>query len=79
MHPGLGPGSYELKFSVTEDPSSSYFDIHSVEATVTVTVKSLPEEAVRKSGSIRLQGATAEEFVEKSGGVSGCLCTQVLG
>lgn len=69
MHPGLGEGSYELKFSVTEDPSSAYFDVHTVQATVTVTVKSIPEEAVRKSGSVRLQGSTAEEFVEKSGAV----------
>lgn len=69
MQPGLREGTYELKFLVTEEPSSNYFEVHSVEATVTVTVKSIPEEAVRKSGSIRLQGATTEEFVEKSGGV----------
>lgn len=69
MYPGLGEGSYELKFLVTEEPRSGYFDIHSVQATVTVTVKSIPEEAVTKSGSIRLRGSTTEEFVEKSGTV----------
>lgn len=70
MYPGLSEGTYELKFLVTEDPSSNYFESHAVEATVTVTVKSIPEEAVRNSGSIRLHGATTEEFVEKSGQVS---------
>lgn len=69
MHPGLPEGTYELKFSVNEEAFENYFDQHTVEATVTVTIKSIPEEAVRKSGSIRLQGSTAEEFVEKSGGV----------
>lgn len=29
-----------------------------------VTVKVIPEEAVDKSGSIRLNGITAEEFIE---------------
>lgn len=66
IQPGLRDGVYELKFLVTEDPSSSYFEQHSVKATVTVRVKSIPEEAVIKSGSIRLQGSTTEEFVEKS-------------
>lgn len=36
---------------------------HSVEAIVNVTVKVIPEEAVDKSGSIRLSGVTAEEFI----------------
>lgn len=65
MQPGLREGTYELKFLVTEEPSSNYFELHSVEANVTVTIKSIPEEAVKKSGSIRLQGKSAEEFVEK--------------
>jgi hypothetical protein len=36
---------------------------HSVDATVNVTVKEIPEEAVDKSGSVRIFGITAEEFI----------------
>lgn len=45
---------------------------HSVDATVNVTVKEIPEEAVDKSGSVRMVGVTAEEFIEPlpSGGPS---------
>lgn len=50
-----------LKFEVTEE--SYEIARHTVEAFVNVTVKDLPEEAVKKSGSIRLFGITAEEFV----------------
>jgi hypothetical protein len=37
---------------------------HTVDANVNVTVKQIPEEAVDKSGSIRLMNITAEQFVE---------------
>jgi hypothetical protein len=45
---------------------------HSVDATVNVTVKDISEEAVDKSGSVRLLGLTAEEFIQPnaSGGPS---------
>ena len=36
---------------------------HWVEATVNVTIKEIPEEAVDKSGSIRFVNITAEEFI----------------
>jgi hypothetical protein len=35
-----------------------------VDATVNVTVKYIPEEAVDKSGSVRMFGLTAEEFIQ---------------
>jgi hypothetical protein len=37
---------------------------HSVDATVNVTVKDIPEEAVDRSGSVRMFGLTAEEFIQ---------------
>jgi len=45
---------------------------HSVDATVNVTVKDISEEAVDKSGSVRMFGLTAEEFIQPdaSGGPS---------
>lgn len=43
---------------------------HWVEATVNVTVKVIPEEAVNKSGSIRFIDTSAEEFVIVQRGVS---------
>lgn len=46
---------------VTEE--SAKFPTHSVLATVNVTVKLIPEEAVDKSGSLRFANITAEEFV----------------
>ncbi|KAK7571160.1 hypothetical protein V9T40_014764 [Parthenolecanium corni] len=57
--------TYNLRFKVTEDPQSRKFNRHTKTATVEVTVKDIPEEAVRKSGSIRFEGVTAEQFVEK--------------
>lgn len=59
-------GNYTLRFVVEEDPKTGEFPAHKVRAVVNVTVKGIPEEAVRKSGSIRLEGITIEEFVEKS-------------
>lgn len=65
MRKGTLAGNYTLNFIVTEEPSTGMFPRHEVEATVAVTVKDIPSEAVVKSGSIRLSGVTAEEFVEK--------------
>lgn len=53
-----------MKFLVTEE-APPLIEKHEVEASVQVTVKYIPEEAVKKSGSIRLEGITVEEFVEK--------------
>lgn len=63
MRYGTDEGSYELKFVVTEE--SENIPRHTVEAKVFVSVKNIPEEAVYNSGSIRLNGTTIEEFVEK--------------
>lgn len=43
---------------------------HWVEATVNVTIKEIPEEAVDKSGSIRFVNVTAEEFIIPEADVS---------
>uniref|UniRef100_A0A8D8QW96 DE-cadherin n=2 Tax=Cacopsylla melanoneura TaxID=428564 RepID=A0A8D8QW96_9HEMI len=69
MRNGTHEGSYLLHFNVTEESAS--FKRHTVEATVNVTVKVIPEEAIDKSGSFRLSGITAEEFIEpNSKGIS---------
>jgi hypothetical protein len=47
---------------VTEE--SPRIQRHSVDATVRVVVKKIPEEAVDLSGSLRLANITAEEFIE---------------
>lgn len=54
---------------VTEE-NLNEIPFHWVEATVNVTVKLIPEEAVNKSGSIRFLGTTAEEFITVQRGVS---------
>jgi len=61
MLQGTPAGSYLLTFLVTEE--AQLIPRHTVEATVNVTVKEIPEEAVDKSGSIRFAGITAEEFI----------------
>lgn len=53
--------TYVLEFEVTERRRN--FNEHTVNSTVTVTVKEIPEEAVDRSGSIRLAGISAEEFI----------------
>lgn len=63
MMQGTQSGIYELKFRVTEE--SPWIPRHEVFATVVITVKDIPEEAVRKSGSIRMRGTTTEHFVTK--------------
>lgn len=50
-----------LYVQVTEE--SPLIPRHTVGATVNVTVKEIPEEAVDKSGSIRLYGTSAEDFI----------------
>lgn len=61
MNYGTSNGSYLLEFEVIEE--SRYVPRHTVHATVNVTVKLIPEEAVDKSGSIRFSGITDEEFI----------------
>lgn len=63
MKKGAPEDQYTLNFKVTEE--SPLIPYHQESATVAVTVKYIPEEAVRKSGSIRMQGVTVEEFIEK--------------
>lgn len=61
MRAGTPPGVYALKFHVRDNVRQEEAD-----ATVTVTVKEITEEAVRKSGSIRLTGMDQDEFVRDS-------------
>ncbi|XP_021942527.1 DE-cadherin isoform X2 [Zootermopsis nevadensis] len=70
MLQGTSNNSFLLKFTVTEE--APLIPRHSVDATVNVTVKEIPEEAVDKSGSVRMVGVTAEEFIkpQTSGGPS---------
>lgn len=53
--------TYVLEFEITEQGQK--IEKHTVNSTVVVTVKEIPEEAVDKSGSVRLAGITAEEFI----------------
>lgn len=59
--------TFVLEFEVTEQGQN--IKKHTVNSTVTVTVKEIPEEAVDRSGSIRLAGISAEEFITPSGPV----------
>lgn len=70
MLQGTSDNSFLLMFTVTEE--APLITRHSVDATVNVTVKDIPEEAVDKSGSVRMAGLTAEEFIQPdaSGGPS---------
>ncbi|XP_017769994.1 PREDICTED: DE-cadherin [Nicrophorus vespilloides] len=65
MKSGTQDGEYRLKFIVTEE-HLPLIPKHQVYATVTITVKSIPEVAVKKSGSVRLSGTSIEDFVGKS-------------
>lgn len=58
-------GTYSVHFEVTETHEPT-IETHTVHALVNITVKEIPEEAVVKSGSIRLQKMTPEEFVERN-------------
>lgn len=62
MKQGTPNGTYMLKFNVTEK-NEPLVPFHWVEATVNVSVKEIPEEAVDKSGSIRFVNITAAEFI----------------
>ncbi|KAH9632588.1 hypothetical protein HF086_012395 [Spodoptera exigua] len=62
MKEGTPNGTYLLRFNVTEE-NEPLVPFHWVEATVNVTIKEIPEEAVDKSGSIRFVNITAEEFI----------------
>lgn len=64
--------TFVLEFEVTEQ--SLKISRHTVHSNVTVTVKEIPEEAVDKSGSVRLAGISAEEFITP-GPVSSVLLT----
>ncbi|XP_063374480.1 DE-cadherin [Cydia amplana] len=66
MKTGTPNGTYMLKFNVTEQ-NEPIVPFHWVEATVNVTIKEIPEEAVDKSGSIRFINVTAEEFIVDEG------------
>ncbi|XP_050545953.1 DE-cadherin isoform X3 [Daktulosphaira vitifoliae] len=61
MLQGTREQTYVLEFDITEE--SRLIPRHSVNATVVITVKEIPEEAVDKSGSVRLAGISAEEFI----------------
>lgn len=65
MRPQVPEGVHELQFEV-EERETEYFSAHKVNADVKITVKHIPDIAIKKSGSIRLKGATVEEFVEKT-------------
>jgi hypothetical protein len=53
--------TFVLEFEITEQGAK--IPKHTVNSTVVVTVKEIPEEAVDKSGSVRLAGISAEEFI----------------
>ncbi|XP_074602495.1 neural cadherin isoform X1 [Brevipalpus obovatus] len=54
----VSEGEYFLKFRVYDRKHTQ-----EVSANVTVIVKDIPEEAIHKSGSLRISGATAEDFI----------------
>lgn len=58
-------GTYVVNFQVTEKHEPN-IEEHTVHAIVNITVKEIPEEAVIKSGSIRMQKITPEEFVARN-------------
>ncbi|KAJ8982823.1 hypothetical protein NQ317_010444 [Molorchus minor] len=65
MKPTTNAGTYIVNYEVTESHLPN-IPSHTVKAVVSITVKDIVEEAVRKSGSIRMKGITMEEFVSKS-------------
>nr|XP_023019131.1 DE-cadherin [Leptinotarsa decemlineata] len=64
MKPMAMEGTYVVHYQVTES-NEPVIIRHTVNAVVNITIKVIPEEAVIKSGSIRMYGITKEEFVEK--------------
>ncbi|XP_076261090.1 DE-cadherin [Rhynchophorus ferrugineus] len=69
MYNNIPEGKYSLQFNVTEE-NEPIIPKHTVSANVAVTVKGIPKVAVVKSGSIRIEGITMEDFVQKTNGVS---------
>lgn len=61
MLQGTREQTFTLEFEITEE--SEKIQRHTVNSTVIVTVKEIPEEAVDKSGSVRLAGISAEDFI----------------
>ena len=61
---GTQEGTYSLNFRVIEE--SDIISRHEVEASVEVTIKEIPEEAVDKSGSIRFYDISAEKFIDEN-------------
>lgn len=59
MKSGIHDGRYHLRFKVY-DRKHTQTD---VPANVTVTVKTIPFEAVLNSGSVRISGITDEDFI----------------
>lgn len=59
MKSGTHDGRYHLRFKVY-DRKHTQTD---VPANVTVTVKTIPHEAVLNSGSVRISGITDEDFI----------------
>ena len=59
MKRGAHEGRYDFSVQVRDKQFNK-----EVTSTVTVNVLAISEEAVRKSGSMRLQGITAEEFIQ---------------
>lgn len=70
MKPTTSAGKYVVNYEVTESHEPD-IPTHTVKAVVTITIKEIIEEAVRKSGSIRMQGSTIEEFVGEPMGEHG--------
>ncbi|KAJ8923494.1 hypothetical protein NQ315_010072 [Exocentrus adspersus] len=67
MRPTTVAGTYTVNYEVTETHEPN-IPRHTVNAIVRITVKEIIEEAVIKSGSIRMQGSSIEEFIEESEG-----------
>ncbi|XP_061162553.1 neural-cadherin-like [Saccostrea echinata] len=68
MKRGVPAGIFEFKVEVHD---FKVFTKINATATIKVVIKEISEEAVYKSGSVRLAGITAEEFVEIPNDMSG--------
>lgn len=65
MRHSVSAGTYVVNFDVTEVHLPQIQE-HTVHAVVNITVKAIPEEAVIKSGSIRMKKLSPQEFVERN-------------
>lgn len=77
MHSNTEAGQYSLEFYVTEDHPPNIIN-NRVEAIVNVTVRVIPKEAVVKSGSIRLNGTTMDELIERDEKVRNLIVLLIL-